>query len=109
MLALEPPRQKFREFLTGWFQSTGIFNAGYNDRCRWVGLRKPVLFLWTASIRVRDILAQIGTVTPQRDVGELEGLEWEKGWREEYEWIAGLAPKKKSELSYSDFLYYIWY
>ncbi|ALR32420.1 hypothetical protein ATE47_18700 [Chryseobacterium sp. IHB B 17019] len=54
---------------------------GYNDRYRWVdygwGLRKPVLLLWTASIRVRDILAQIGTVTPQRDVGELEGLEWE--------------------------------
>ncbi|MDR6406420.1 hypothetical protein J2W57_003260, partial [Chryseobacterium ginsenosidimutans] len=51
-----------------------------------------------ASIRVRDILAQIGTVTPQLDVGELVGLEWEKGWSEEYEWIAGLAPKKKSEL-----------
>ncbi|ALR31560.1 hypothetical protein ATE47_14050 [Chryseobacterium sp. IHB B 17019] len=27
-----------------------------------------------------------------------EGLEWEKGWREEYEWIAGLASKKNQSL-----------
>jgi len=63
--ALKPPVKNPLNFCRP--PKEGKFNAGYNDRCKWwfvVYGKKPGIILETVFVRLRNILAQIVTVTP---------------------------------------------